>query len=822
MQRLANYHQSLVNLSSNSRQMFSRSFVSSIKSPQDVAADIARRALPTNKTVRRPPTTSGEHLYTYEHDGFRTFRGEDQGNHAENLVKDFHHFMKGEGNNTTLPYHYAITALHHTQITHQMARFANQTHIMRQLAATPSTTASTTTASTPASPPQPDYTLSRHLLDQMKYALPQHPKTLVVIRPDGHSKFDPANVPPERTFIKKCCEEPSSADTCRCHVNTSHESVQYTNALGECITVCYFSRKNEFFNTTYRMWHNPSDDDAVPHSPSDEVSESEIFPTIYDHEFVEEMVAAETATAEGFTHVWKNKSHKRRFERRQRRRQQLASGELPKYGLILVILDTEETRASRPHPIAGHDDERRQLYKASYEKIRDAVQTRAIKQGLIAPTPAPNPAPAPEIPDHLLLPPFLARRKIQPLQQQQAIVNIQRPLSDSTLTIAHSVARAQVTAISALHPHQRLRTVAGSLISLLALRLGCERTSLQANVNQHLHKYRDQHNLHNLHYDAIHRILRRSSGSQARAIQITAPYTEYATILQENIPTEQHAYIKKYMATRFQSPPPITPESIFGPNSFHRAEFFANKCLELIGNPSADPTADPISASRWAKLRADVQRVRRGELTAYQVIADPGPANDYWVYAIKNTFHHAIQNYLSANTEWMVRHDRPSRFSEGRKHINTEKGESIYWPNSKDIRINASRVVQTTLMIRAMYRFVVRASCVLSPEFVGVFGYNMRFIKVLISRAKYLATCDGDEASAITFGHFFPCLMTPDVHLDIFVGGNVFQEPDLYVKMSDPVLGPLKKHFKYVIPSRHTGTIDRATLERPITIRNRE
>ena len=116
-------------------------------------------------------------------------------------------------------------------------------------------------------------------------------------------------------------------------------------------------------------------------------------------------------------------------------------------------------------------------------------------------------------------------------------------------------------------------------------------------------------------------------------------------------------------------------------------------------------------------------------------------------------------------------------------------------------------------MIREMYRFIIKASPVLSTEFSGVFGYNMNFIKVLIARAKHLATQDGDEASALIFGHFLPCMMTPDVHLDIFVEGSVFQEPDLYVKMSDRVFGRLKKEQQDVIPSRHTGTIERAKFD---------
>jgi hypothetical protein len=785
--------------------MFSRSFASSIKSPQDVAADIARRAYPANTTVRRSPACSGEEHYIYK-DGFRVFE-HSQGNHAENLVKDYEHFI-ARGNDTTLPYHHAIAALHHAHTAHSVEILRNRRHIIEQLTTTQTPNPNLTQQ--PAS--QPDYTLSRHLLDKMKYALPQHPKTLVVVRPDCcHANFDPANVPPERTFIKKCCEHPSSADTCRCHIGTSNESVQYTNALGECLYVSYFHRKNDFFNTTYRMFYNSSDDDRVPHSPSDEVSESEIFPARYDSAFQNEIDAATTAAAEGFTHVWSNKSYKRRFERRQRRRQHLASGELPEYGLILVILDTEETRACRPHPIAGHDDERRQLYKARYEKIRDAVHTQAIAQGLIT-EPQPQQQPQQQ-PDRLLY--YLMRHKLQHISRATVVLNIQRPLSVYTLAVAHGVARAQVTAISALQPHQRLRTVAGSLIALLAIRLCCERTSTAAIVNQHLYDYRDQHYVHNLHHDEIHSILRRASGSHARINQIAAPYTESATHPSENISTEQYNHIKQYMTATFKTPFMIIPEFLYGPHSFHIAEYYAGECLKLIGTPA--------SAARWANLSTKVQSVRRGELTPYQVLADPGPENDYWVYKIRYTFHLAIQNYLNSNSEWLMMNDRPSRHAEGTAIIRVDNGASLFWPRYREtrIRINASRVVQTTLMIRSMYRFLVQASRILSTEFVGVFGYNMRFIKVIISRAKYLATYDGDEASALMFAHFFPCLMTPDIQLDIFAGGYVFQHPDLYVKMSDNVLGEIKKEFRDVIPSRHTGTIDRNTLMDPVPSRIR-
>jgi len=802
--------------------MFSRSFASSIKSPQDVAEDIARRAFPTNKTVRRAPATSGEHLYTYEHAGFRVF-ADSHGNHAENLAEDYKHFIAG-GNTTLLPYHLAIAALHHTHTARSMEHFRNQLRIITRLTATPITTLSPKTKPAPIPAPipapQPDYTLSRHLLDKMKYALPQHSKTLVVVRTNYcDANFDPANVPPERTFIKKCCEEPSSADTCCCHVGTSNESVQYTNALGECVTVHYFQRKNDFFNISYRMWYNPSDDENVPHSPSDEVSETEIFPARYDHEFQSEMVEAEIAAAEGFTHVWKNKSNKRRFERRQRRRQQIESGELPKYGLIIVIVDTEETRARRPHPIAGYDDERRQLYKARYEKIRDTIHKQAVEQGLLAVAPQPQPEqPKPKrrhVPD--ILHPFLLRRKLQHLQHQHSIAHIQRPLSYATLTVARSVARTQVTAISTLQQHQRLRTVAGSLIALLTIRLCCERTSIPAIVNQHLNNYRDPHYVHNLHHDGIHRVLRRASGSQNRANQIAARYVDYATNPMHNITEQLQVTLKQLMATKFKTPIAPYPEFIYGPHSFHKAEYYARECLELI-----DATAtDPASAARWADLRTKVQSVRRGERTSYDVIADPGTDNEHWIYSIRHTFYQAIKHYMDANTDWLNMNDRANRHAEGTTTIRVDNGASLFWPHSKEtqIRINASRVVQTTLMLRAMYRFIVRASCVISPEFMGVFGFDMRFVKTIIARANYLATKDGDEASALIFGHFLPCLMTPDIHLDIFAGGNIFQHPELYVKMSSPIMGELKKEFRDVIPSRHTGTIDRSTLDRPVQIR---
>lgn len=469
-----------------------------------------------------------------------------------------------------------------------------------------------------------------------------------------------------------------------------------------------------------------------------------------------------------------------------------ASGELPNYGLILVLPETEEVRRLKPHPIAGYDNERRESYKAKYEKIRDRVHADAIAQA--------QPQPQPESDN---LPPSMLQRKFMDIKKSQS-ASIERPLSIEMLTVARSVAMLQVTPISALQPHHRIRTVAGSLASLLALHLCCEKTFMLAHIDQKANKYREVHNLHFIHHDAVHHILRRASGSQCRANKIAARYTECASKFWPSVPSTESEKMKKYVETKFAPNIPIPQNSsLHGPRSFHLAKFFARECLKLIDTDTVHcPHCNDTTSAKWAKLRTDVLRVRRGELTANQVMVDPGSANDYWVYSIYYTFNRAVKHFLDANTEW----------SNSVAPKDTIPKRKTNWPGSQEIGVHMPRVIQTGLMIREMYRFIIKASPVLSTEFSGVFGYNMNFIKVLITRAKHLATEDGDEASALTFGHFLPCMMTPDVHLDICVEGRVFQDPELYVKMSDRVFGQLKKEQQDVIPSRHTGTIERAII----------
>ena len=112
-------------------------------------------------------------------------------------------------------------------------------------------------APAPASIPvvELDYARSQHLLDKMQFALPpHHPKRLVIFRGGSPTpiNFDPTQLPPERRFIKTCCCVESSADSCGCHVGSSHESVRYVNARGESIIVFYHHRKNDYFNVEQR------------------------------------------------------------------------------------------------------------------------------------------------------------------------------------------------------------------------------------------------------------------------------------------------------------------------------------------------------------------------------------------------------------------------------------------------------------------------------------------------------------------------------------------------------------------------------------------
>ena len=375
--------------------------------------------------------------------------------------------------------------------------------------------------------------------------------------------------------------------------------------------------------------------------------------------------------------------------------------------------------------------------------------------------------------------------------------DIERMLSTESATIARAATMLQVTEISALRTYQHSRTVGGSFAALIAVRLGFVCTGTKSVTN----------------LDFVHRILRRASGSECKANQIAAPYTAYAMYRTVNIPVDKLKKIKNQMEMRFEKSKTIPvgpslslPETSAGPFEFHLAEYYACKCLRLVEGRNGD------AKKKWDALECNVQRVRRGEITVYDVISDP--SYNCWVYSIHYTFYMAVSNYVKANQRWNAM--LPFCFDSG----SASSGDNA-WKTSHSsgshivIHTNAPKYEQTSRMIHIMYTFLVRVQKVISPQFMGVFGYNRRFVNTIIMRCKTIARESGDELSALMLGFLVPCVMTPDVHVDIDVGCRGFQSDNLYVKMSDPDFGELKKRFKHIIPSRHTGTIDRATLMDP-------
>ena len=102
-----------------------------MKSPRQSAKDIAARAYVDCESVRRSAACSGEHNYTYTHTGFRVFRDPADGNYAENLINDYQQVY--EKGNSMLPYHAALTALHHTTASKSVATFLSQPSMTQQL-----------------------------------------------------------------------------------------------------------------------------------------------------------------------------------------------------------------------------------------------------------------------------------------------------------------------------------------------------------------------------------------------------------------------------------------------------------------------------------------------------------------------------------------------------------------------------------------------------------------------------------------------------------------------------------------------------------------
>ena len=369
---------------------------------------------------------------------------------------------------------------------------------------------------------------------------------------------------------------------------------------------------------------------------------------------------------------------------------------------------------------------------------------------------------------------------------------IARLLSRDVSIITMAKVQMQSTELSALRRYQRTRILGGPMIALLAMKLayGGGSSNTNGTVDCRL----------------LHANMRRALGSENRAIHVARLYIPHARNNSHYVSQRVIADATREMKLRYDDQAPIMTkrsELFNGPSEFHNAEFYANKCIRLIECDDA--------ARKWRDLEEKIQRVRRGEITVHDVLFDP--SDNYWAYAIYHTFYCAVKNYLGSNTKWLTVQTPPARSTTSTSTSKHGVWRSLYSSGSGiAIDANSKSYVHTSQMIHTMYAFLLRTQQILEDRFISVFGFTTMFRNTIIMRFHHLSSVNGDEASALMLGQFIPCLMTPEIHLDINVCSRGFQDSHFYVKMSSRPFGKLKKRFKHVIPARHNGVIDRTTF----------
>jgi hypothetical protein len=368
-----------------------------------------------------------------------------------------------------------------------------------------------------------------------------------------------------------------------------------------------------------------------------------------------------------------------------------------------------------------------------------------------------------------------------------------RSLSPDAMIVARSNVHLKVTELSALRTYQRVRVLGGPMITLLAMKLTCGDGTVNP-IN----------GLVNCNCKVLYTIMRRALGSEKRAIHVARLYIPHAMNHSQYVSQDVIDDAKLEMKLRYDDHAPIMTkrsELFNGPSEFHKAEFYANKCIRLIECDDAK--------QKWRDLDEKIQRVRRGELTVYDVLFDL--SDNYWVYSIHHTFYYAVKNQLEANTKWLTVQTPPVRSTTSTPKPGVWR--SPYSSNSGiAIKTDSKSYVQTSQMIHTMYAFLLRTQKILSDKFISIFGFTTMFRNTILMRFHHLSSSSGDETSALMLGQFIPCLMTPEIHLDINVCARGFQDSNFYVKMSSRPFGKLKKRFKHVIPARHNGVIDRTTF----------
>ena len=339
----------------------------------------------------------------------------------------------------------------------------------------------------------------------------------------------------------------------------------------------------------------------------------------------------------------------------------------------------------------------------------------------------------------------LNKYSVNYLRWRQAHLYIERPLSTDELNKAHIFARTEMTPITILQPYQRERIL--SKCGLIAPIVIA--LSIENNPANEYSKQRIT-----VHCMVAAYIKRRVSGGLNCAQKIAAPYIEpIDQLLLSAASTDQLAVCKK----KYE-------------------HIITNNPTKNYGIPFKKEFKLLFKQPKWKQFYRDVAKVRRGEMSSLELVRQP------WVYQLRYTFMNTVKGYLA--------------------HIEYTR------LNTKDTP-KCPTYVKTAECVQDLFRFMIYTDCIISPELINVFGLNKRFMNKIIERAHGLASNDGCEMAALVFGYFMPYMMTPDIHLDIDVTSRFFQNSKLYVRMSDPIFGQLKKQFSDVIPSRHNGYIAR-------------
>jgi len=331
------------------------------------------------------------------------------------------------------------------------------------------------------------------------------------------------------------------------------------------------------------------------------------------------------------------------------------------------------------------------------------------------------------------------------LRWRYANEHIERPLYIAEFNKAHIFARTEMTPITILQPYQRERIL--SKCGLIApIVIALSIENYPAN------EYSKQRIT--VHCMIAAYIKRRVSGGLNCAQKIAAPYIEpIGQLLLSAASKDELAVCKK----KYE-------------------HIITNNPTKNYGIPFKKEFKLLFKQPKWQQFYRDVAKVRRGEMSSLELVCQP------WVYQLRYTFMSAIRGYLA-----YIEYTRLTNVDEPK----------------------CPAFVKTARCVQDLFRFILYSECMVSDKLINVFGLNKRFMVKIIGRAHGLAVEDGCEMSALVFGYFLPYMMTPDIHLDINVTSRFFQTPLLYVRMSDPTFGQLKKQFSDVIPSRHNGYIAR-------------